>query len=586
MSLLAELQRRKVFKVGAAYLVIGWLLIQVATTVAPQLNIPDWAPRLITLVVLLGFPLALLLAWIIEATPEGVRIDRGTVGNKRIILICAILAAAAVGWYWKTRPAPSSADADLRSVAVLPFVNMSDDKGNEYFSDGVSEEILNVLASVPELHVAARTSSFSFKGEKKEVPEIARELKVRMVLDGSVRKQAERVRVTAQLIDASNGYHVWSQTFDRELKDIFAIQDEIARAIVQELKLKLNPNRSENMAGGTTDPATYDLYLKGVALWQARGEKNLFDALEAFRAALARDPNYAKAWAGVALVYAVLSSWSETVTDAESVTLAREAAEHAAALDPSLPEPWAAMANSAYSELHFDAARALFGRALALAPSYATAYQWQAESLATEGDVDAALASNRKAVALDPKSPIVRWSYAFDSFIAGHDEEALHICESILVDAPDWFGCPQLQFDAAVLRKDFAQARAALEKPAARRGPGAVAFLHAQMDALDGKGDVEAIAQQLLRLPDAMANPTSLTPLGTFDAMYWFMAIGRNDLAVERYLRAGREQIYIARQLAYDPHFAELHCDTRLIDLLRTLKVKEPHLAAPCPKGL
>src|SRR5262249_30377424 len=140
-----------------------------------------------------------------------------------------------------SRPRAVSDVADLRSVAVLPFVNMSDDKGNEYFSDGISEEILNVLARVPELHVAARTSSFSFKGEKKDVPEIARELKVRMVLEGSVRKQAERVRITAQLIDASNGFHLWSDTYDRELKDIFAIQDEIAHAIAEQLKVQLSP---------------------------------------------------------------------------------------------------------------------------------------------------------------------------------------------------------------------------------------------------------------------------------------------------------------------------------------------------------
>src|SRR6185369_6529035 len=184
MSLIDELKRRKVFKVAAAYLVVGWLLIQVASTVAPQLNLPDWAPRLVTFIILLGFPIALVLAWILDVTPEGIKVDKAPVGTKRMIIVAAILAALAVGWYWKTRSAPVTGNAgvDARSIAVLPFVNMSEDKSNEYFSDGISEEILNVLARVADLRVAARTSSFSFRAQEKEVPLIGRELNVRMVL--------------------------------------------------------------------------------------------------------------------------------------------------------------------------------------------------------------------------------------------------------------------------------------------------------------------------------------------------------------------------------------------------------------------
>ena len=160
MALVEELKRRKVFKVAAAYLVVGWLLIQVASTVAPQLNLPEWAPRLVTFIILIGFPIALVLAWVLDVTPEGIKLDKAPVGTKRMIAIAAVLAALAVGWYWKTRPAPVSTAADARSIAVLPFVNMSEDKSNEYFSDGISEEILNVLARMADLRVAARTSSF------------------------------------------------------------------------------------------------------------------------------------------------------------------------------------------------------------------------------------------------------------------------------------------------------------------------------------------------------------------------------------------------------------------------------------------
>ena len=580
MALFEELKRRKVFKVAAAYLVVGWLLIQVASTVAPQLNLPEWAARLVTFIIMIGFPIALVLAWMLDVTPEGVKFDSAPAGTKRIIAVAAIFAVLAVGWYWKTRPAPVSTAVDARSIAVLPFVNMSEDKSNEYFSDGISEEILNVLARVADLRVAARTSSFSFRAQEKEVPLIGRELNVRMVLEGSVRKQGDRVRVTAQLIDAANGYHVWSQTYDRDLKDIFAIQDEIAGAIANELKLKLDTAH----AGGatvaeTSDLVAYQLYLKAMALWTARGEQNMIQAEALFLAALKRDPKYAKAWAGLALTYAVLPEWSSRPL-AETRPAGRDAAEHALALDRDLPESYAALGYLAAGEFRFATARAMFQRSIALAPSYATGHQWSGETLSWEGDLDAGLVMIRKAVVLDPKSSIVNSVLASFLIGAGRDDEALAVCDSIVAVETEW--CPLLQYDAAMSRKDYARARAVLEKPAAERGPQALAFFHAMMDALDGKGDVKAIAQQLLELPDGQGNPTSLSPLNGYDAMYWFIAIGRNDLAIERFLRNAREFPYLARTFAFDPHFAVLHCEAKFLDILRGLKVEEPNLAASC----
>ncbi|MCU0989712.1 MAG: FlgO family outer membrane protein, partial [Xanthomonadales bacterium] len=186
-------------------------------TVAPQLNLPEWAPRLITLTVLLGFPVALVLAWMLDHGPGGLVVEPASAGNKRMFAIAGVLAVLAFAWYFYDRgeATPQARDmAAARSIAVLPFVNMSGDSDNEYFSDGISEEILNSLAQMPDLRVAARTSSFSFKGANREIPEIARELEVRMVLEGSVRKQGQKVRITAQLIDADQGFHVWSQTYD------------------------------------------------------------------------------------------------------------------------------------------------------------------------------------------------------------------------------------------------------------------------------------------------------------------------------------------------------------------------------------
>ena len=582
MSLIDELKRRKVFKVAAAYLVVGWLLIQVASTVAPQLNLPDWAPRLVTFIILLGFPIALVLAWILDVTPEGIKVDKAPVGTKRMIIVAAILAALAVGWYWKTRSAPVTGNAgvDARSIAVLPFVNMSEDKSNEYFSDGISEEILNVLARVADLRVAARTSSFSFRAQEKEVPLIGRELNVRMVLEGSVRKQGDRVRVTAQLIDASNGYHVWSQTYDRDLKDIFAIQDEIAGAIANELKLKLDaPHAGGAPIADTADLAAYQLYLKAMGLWTARGEQNLLQAEALFQAALNRDPNYAKAWAGLALTYAILPEWSSRPL-AETRPAGRDAAEHALALDRDLPEPYTVLGYLAGTEMRFATARAMFQRSIALAPSYMTAYQWAGETLGWEGDLDAGVAMLRKALALDPKSSIVNSVLAAVLIVGGHDDEALALCDSIVAVEAEW--CPLLHFDVAMWHKDYARARNVMEKTATDRGPQSLAFFHAMMDAVDGKGDANSIAIQLLDLPDGQGNPKSLSPLNGTDALFWFMAIGRNDLAVKRFARYVREIPYNARSSGFDPHFAALHCEPEFLDILRAMKIEEPNLAAPC----
>jgi TolB-like protein len=587
MSLFDELKRRKVFRIGATYLVVGWLLIQIASTVAPQLNLPEWAPRLITFLIMLGFPIALVLAWAFDMTPEGVKVDAAPVGNKRVIAFAAVLALLAVGWYWKTRPFPSGDEAgggDKRSIAVLPFVNMSSDQTNEYFSDGISEEILNVLARTPDLHVAARTSSFSFRKQEKEIPTIARELKVRMVLEGSVRRQGDRVRVTAQLIDAGNGYHVWSQTYDRDLKDIFAIQDEIAGAIAQELKVKLDAAHADGAAlADTSDLPAYELYLKAMALWAARGEKNMHQAIALFEAATKRDPKYAKAWAGLALVYAILPEWSDEPYS-KTRPAGRDAAERALALDPMLPEAWASLAYIAATEFRFATARPLFDRAIAIAPSYATGHQWYGESLVTEGDLETGVKMLEKAVALDPKSSIANSVYANVLLLASRDDEVLKVCDTIVAIEEEW--CPLLKWDIAMARKDYATARAVLGPAAASRSKEAGAFFQAQMDAIDGKGDVEAIARKTLEATDGQNDAASITPMAGPDAVFWFMAIGRNDLAIERFARFAKVLPQNARFMAFDRHIAALHCEPRFLGILRSLGVEEPNLAQACPKAV
>ncbi|MEO8742121.1 MAG: hypothetical protein ABI365_02920, partial [Lysobacteraceae bacterium] len=313
MSFIAELKRRNVIRAAGLYLVGAWLVVQVAGTILPMFGAADWIARSIVIALAVGFLPAMVVAWVFELTPEGLKRDAEVMPGesiapqtaRRMDRLILIVAVVAIGYFafdkfvlaprreaamvtQATAHVAAEFNAEKSkvnpySIAVLPFINMSGDKANEYFSDGISEEILNVLAQIPKLQVAARTSSFSFKDSHKEVPEIAKELKVRMVLEGSVRKQGERVRITAQLIDASNGFHVWSQTYDRDLKDIFAIQDEIAKAIANELQVKMADARGSTAPQrGTTSIEAHDAYLRGLAFWQQRGENNLWEAVKQF----------------------------------------------------------------------------------------------------------------------------------------------------------------------------------------------------------------------------------------------------------------------------------------------------------------
>ena len=278
MSLIAELQRRKVFKVGAAYLVVAWLAVQAASITFPTFEAPLWALRVFILVALLGFPLALVMAWVFDATPEGMKFDPDVSGSKRVFAGAALLIVLALAWYFHGQMAfrqgpaspPATANAatarpklDATSIAVLPFVDMSQLKDQEYFSDGLSEELLNLLAQLPQLRVIARTSSFSFKGKEVDVATIARTLNVANVLEGSVRKSGNTLRITAQLIRASDSSHLWSQTYDRELTDVFKVQDEIAGAVVAALKLQLLPDQSMNNARRSDVPEAYNQFLLG-----------------------------------------------------------------------------------------------------------------------------------------------------------------------------------------------------------------------------------------------------------------------------------------------------------------------------------
>ena len=345
-----------------------------------------------------------------------------------------------------------------------------------------------MLAGTPELQVAARTSSFSFKGKPMEVPEIAAALNVRMVLEGSVRQQGDKVRITAQLIDAQNGFHLWSQTYDRKLEDIFAIQDEIARAIGDELKVKIaSPTSPGQDSAGTRNLEAYDLYLRGMALWHTRNEEKLWQAVDLFNQAIAADPKFAQAYGGLGLAYAVIPDYSARISYENAFRLVTDAAGMALGLDPTLPEPYVALSAPASWERRRNTAITLYRRAIAIRPSFATAYQWLGTDTMMAGDPQAGLVALDRASELDPRSLVVANNRAYVLLTLGRVADARATCERVLAFAPDYRGCQIRVAFAELLRGDPEAARPYLHA-IARTGDGsALPLVDEVVDALKGR---------------------------------------------------------------------------------------------------
>ena len=418
----SELKRRKVFKVGAAYLVVAWLLVQAASIGFPAFDAPPWALRVFILVALLGFPVAVMMAWMFDITPEGVKLDPSTSGSKRLFALVALLIVLAVGWYFYGQPSFRKGDAatpimaDHKSIAVLPFDNLSRDPDNAYFCEGVQDEILTRLAKIAALKVISRTSTQHFKSSPENLPEIARKLGVVHILEGSVQKANDQVRVNVQLVNALTDAHLWAETYDRKLTDIFAVESDIAKTIADALQAKLSGAEQTAIARKPTEnPEAYELYLKGRFFWNKRSGADLRKAIEFFNQAIAKDPKFALAYAGLADSYLLLPNYGGSPT-AEVLPIARAAVTKALELDDSLAEAHASFGLLETLELHLERSVTDLERAVQLKPNYATGHHWLGLGHLSLGHFDQAITEGKRAVELDPLSVIINadlvWAYA------------------------------------------------------------------------------------------------------------------------------------------------------------------------------
>jgi TolB-like protein/Flp pilus assembly protein TadD len=591
LSLIAELKRRNVFRVGAAYLALGWIVTQVTATVAPWLHLPEWVGPVVLWIGVIGFPFVVMFAWIYELTPEGIKresevdpsasVTHHTARRLDYVIIALLVIAIGLFAFHEFRPTrdagvtlvarttpgtvPAAAGGD-RSVAVLPFVDMSAGKDQEYFADGISEELLNLLAKVPQLRVIARTSSFSFKGKEVDITEIAQKLNVANVLEGSVRKSGDTLRITAQLIRASDSSHLWSQTYDRKLTDVFAVQDEIAAAVVEQLKVTLLGAAPKVTV---TDPKAYGLFLQARELSRQYSASSLEQAIGLYKEALAIDPSYAPAWDAMARAYFGQMDLG-VLTIEQGLPLGKEAVGKALEHDPSFAPAYGTQAIfEAIIGRDYPAAVQHLERGLALDPANIDIIGIAAAVARRLGRLDLAIALGEYKVAHDPVSiegyDDLGLAYRYN----GQLDESIAAYRKLLSLAPD-AGWERTALGSVLLQKGDAEAALAefQKEPIEVYRLGGLAMAYA---VLGRKAESDtAFAEMMKKYPETKPFTTAC------------VLVYRGDLdgAFEMLDKAARMHDIDAGATAIFPTFAPLHKDPRWLPLLRRLGLAPEQLAA------
>ena len=568
LSFFSELKRRNVYKVGVAYAVVGWLIAQIATQIFPFLEIPNWIVRSVIVLIAVGFPIALVIAWAFEATPEGIK--RTAVADaaserslsKVWIYVVVVGALLSIGLFFLGRytagnatprhdasPARTEAAtaAPQKSIAVLPLLNESGDPRDEYFSDGLSEELIAALAQIKELKVIGRSSSFRFKERKEEPKTIGEKLGVGTLLEGTVRKQGERVRIVAELINAADGVELWTRTFDRDLKDIFAVQEEISAAVASSLKVTLLGSDEQSTNSATKSTEAHNAYLQGHFHFQRRNLEDFRKAVSYFDEAIRLDPDYALAYAERSEAWSMIGDL--TGQRATAWPKAKSDAENAVAIAPELAEAHAALGwVRFFIDWKFAEGLSELKRAKELSPANPTANDLLARVIVYLGQVDEAERHAQHAVELDPLSVTAQGNLARVLFVAGKLDEADAVARKAAELQPAAAGNHRYQVHVAV-----------------ERGDGETALREAELEPDEGYRRFELALAHYVR-GDRAAADAALADL---------IANGRDQLAyqiAEVYaVRGEKDKAFEWLQISFDNH--DTGTLTLLIDpLLRGLR--------------
>jgi serine/threonine-protein kinase len=579
----SELKRRNVYKVAVAYAIVGWLLVQVATQVFPFFEIPNWAVRLVVLLIVVGFPIALVIAWAFELTPEGIKrtedVDLAASARqprKHAWIYVVILGAAlSIGLFFVGRytarnsSGASSTELPAKSIAVLPFDNLSRDPDNAFFAEGVQDEILTRLAKVADLKVIARSSTQKFKSAPENLPDIAKQLGALNILEGSVQKVNDQVRVNVQLINALTNAHLWAEIYDRKLSDIFAVQSDIAKTVADQLQAKLTGSEKQMMAAqATTDTTAYELYHKGRSFWDKRSGDNIPKAIALYEQAIARDPNYALAYASLASAH-ILSSFYTNADRREANSKAKQAALKALQLDPNLAEAHSALGKILFwAELNVAGAMREYKRAIELKPNDAAAHHWLGnDALASLGRFEEAIAESKRAVELDPLSPIINTDLATTFLYARRYDEAVAQLRKTLAIDPTFFYAHFNLGIALQVKGDLSGAIFEYEK-AKQLASDNLLVLAACAAAKAQAGDKDAARRMLSELDKISQNREVV---GYFRALL-YLGLTNKDEAL-RWLEQGFEERDGANicWIKVDPLLDSLHGDPRFEALVQKI---------------
>jgi adenylate cyclase len=476
-SFFAEVKRRNVYKVAVAYIVAGWALAQGIAQVLPVFDISNAIIRAIVVLIILGFPVALAISWFYELTPEGLK--RTAVADAMpkprshvkhawiyVVVLGALLSIGLffLGRYTAGLNQASSSDATGKSIAVLPFDNLSDDPENSYFSEGIQDEILTRLAKIAQLKVVSRTSTLRFKTAPGDLRQIAQQLGVTNILEGSVQKAGDQVRVTVQLINAMTDAHLWAETYDRKLTDIFAVESDVARRVAGTLQAKLTGSAEHVLASRPTEnEEAHQFYLRGRYFWNRRTYDNLKLAINYFQKAIEKDPSYALAYAGLADGYSLMPIYANN-PPREDIARAIAAARTALELDDGLAEAHTSLANALVDDLQFKAAENEFKKAIELNPNYATTHQWYGECLQAQARFDEALSELQKAHELDPLSLIINAVLGACLGTTGHFDQAIQQFHRTLEMDPDFAPAIFMQAQVYEAKGDLTEALRLYEK--------------------------------------------------------------------------------------------------------------------------
>jgi TolB-like protein/Tfp pilus assembly protein PilF len=590
----SELKRRNVYKVAVAYAVVGWVIAQIATQIFPFLEIPNWVVRLVIVLIAIGFPIALVIAWAFEATPEGIKRTEvadampAASGRRKHawIYVVAIAAAISIALFFigrytagnNTTSRPASEELrrgeqneaatalPAKSIAILPFDNLSRDPDNAFFAEGVQDEILTRLAKVADLKVIARTSTQRFKSAPENLSDIAKQLGVANLLEGSVQKVNDQVRVNVQLINGLTSAHIWAEIYDRKLTDIFAVESDIAKTIAEALQAKLTGSEKAMMAAQpTSDTTAYELYHKGRSLWEKRSGENMKKAIAFYEQAIARDPNYALAYAGLANAYVILPFWAG-VDRLEANAKAKEAALTSLRLDSNLAEAHLALGKVLFfSEIDLPGAAREYKHAVELKPNDAAARHWYGnDALASLGRSEEAIAEVKRAVELDPLSLVINVNLGQTFFYAHRYDEAVRQVRKALEIDPTSFYAHYILGMVLQAMGDLSGAIAEYEKAKQLNDEPLMSVLLAQAKA--HAGDKNAAVQTLSDL-DQISQRREV--VGYLRALLYLSVDNKNEAL--RWLEQGfkeRDGSNIS-WIKVDPLLDSLHGDPRFEALVQ-----------------